>query len=279
VRVVRRVAGSLGAAVVLAAVGPAVANAAGADVPNPVAVALRASGRGLSAAFSPSSDATVTADCDSASEPSAEPSVVASVEPSSVVGESAAPSSAPSSSVEESVAPSVEPSVEESVAPSVVPSVEPSVEVSEAPEPCESEAPEASQAPEASEEPDDEAEDGAHGQLVSTVAKCAPKGKDPLLAVEGSPSNHGGFVRAAAHGESLVTPWGTFDLSTQAGADSLCAAVAAAREALPAETAAPKEHGKSGGEHGKSGEHGKGAKPAKEHKGGKAKPSSEPDAD
>ena len=59
VRVVRRVAGSLGAAVVIAGVVPAVANAAGADVPNPVAVALRASGRGLQSAFAPSSADTL----------------------------------------------------------------------------------------------------------------------------------------------------------------------------------------------------------------------------
>src|SRR5690349_22460036 len=50
-RVLRRIAGSIGAAVVLAGVGPAVANAAGADMANPVAIALRASGNGLKAAF------------------------------------------------------------------------------------------------------------------------------------------------------------------------------------------------------------------------------------
>lgn len=254
VRLVRRVAGSLGAAVVLAAVGPALANAAGADVPNPVAVALRASGRGIQSAFGTSSTDTVAA-CESES-----PDVV---ETTAVPTETVAPTESvvPSETVvpTESVVPSETVVPTESAAPSVTPEV------------CESESPSAT--PEVTESESEEAEetegpeDGAHGKLVSTVATCAPKGKDPLLAVEGAPGNHGGYVRAAAHGETLTTPWGAFDLSTQAGADELCAAVAAARDALPAETASP-GRGKSGKEHGKptkdkaAKEHAKGAEGA-----------------
>lgn len=281
VRVVRRVAGSLGAAVVIAGVAPALANAAGADVTNPVAIALRASGRGIQSAFGTSSTDTV-ASCD----PSASPveTTAAAVEPTVTPEATQAPveSVAPSESVEPSVEPSLVPSVEPSAEPSVEPSVEPVATTAapggdETPEPCESEEPTESESPEVtgSEDSDDSEEseeDGAHGTLVSTVAKCAPKGKDRLLDVEGAPANHGGYVRAAAHGDTLTTPWGAFDLSTQAGADALCAAVTAAREALPEETASAKQHGKPDKEHGKptkdkaAKSHGKGA--AKAGKGG-----------
>lgn len=233
VRVVRRVAGSFGAAVVIAGVVPAVANAAGASVPNPVAVVLRASGHQISHAFSSSSTESLTS-CTST-----EPTSTPSVEPTAVASEPVEPTAVPTESLEPTAEPSVEPS--ESEAPD---------------EECESAAPtatpsaSASESPEASEAP--ESEDPGHGEIVSTVAHCAPKGKDPLLAVEGAPANHGAFVQAAAHGDSLATPWGTFDLSSQAGADALCAAVDAARAALPAETAAP-SHGKAHQEHGKHG--------------------------
>jgi hypothetical protein len=202
-RALRRTAWTLGSAVVLAALGPAIANAAGAHMRNPVSIALNA----LGSADDPQ-------DC--AGEPTPEPTVVPTETPS------VEPTAVPTESV--------------SVEPTVVPT--PCVEPSESPsvEPTESEAPE-SAAPE-SETPESEAPDG-HGLVVSTVAHCAPKGHDPLLA---DGANHGTFVRAAAHGESVETPWGTFDLSSQAGADAFCAAIDAARAAVP--PAPAKVHGK-----------------------------------
>jgi hypothetical protein len=257
-RALRRTAGSLGAAVVLAGFGPAIANAAGANVANPVVVALRASGHGIAAALggteaesvpcvtpteAPSESVEPTESA--TAEPSVEPSAT---EPAPEVSESADPSESVES-VE-----SVEPA--ESVEPSE--SVEPA-EPTEPAEDCDE--PEASATPTESASPSEAAEDAEHGRLVSTVAQCAPKGKDPLLGVEGAPANHGGYVRAAAHGDTLTTPWGEYDLSTQAGADALCASFDAARDALPEETAAPaKTHGKPGkAEHGKGhqSEHGK----------------------
>ena len=257
-RALRRAAGSLGAAVVLAGVGPAVANAAGADVGNPVAFALRASGKSLASAFSsegeeavadpcatpsaspsdapsvePSVEPTVDVPAEPSVEPSAEPDATASADPDATA--SSEPSVEPSADVSE--APSVDPSAE----PSVEPSLEASVEPTAAPEDCAEATPAASGSPEA--EAADA--DGEHGAIVSTVAQCSPKGKDPLLDVAGAPANHGGYVKAAAHGDTLTTPWGGFDLSTQAGADALCASFAAARDALPEETAATaKQHGK-----------------------------------
>ncbi len=180
-RVLGRTAGSVGAAVVLAGLVPALANAAGANVPNPVAIALRASGDTLHDAFG------------TAAEPCTEPA--ASPSPAESPAESPVPVS------------SEQPDCDENAPPGSSPSAAPS--------------------PAGSEESDAEA--GEHGTIVSTVARCAPHGKDVLLAVEGAPGSHGSYVRAAAHGDSLTTPWGTFDLSTLAGAEQLCAALDAAR--------------------------------------------------
>lgn len=264
-RALRRTAGSLGAAVVLAALGPAIANAAGADVANPVAIALRASGKGLAAAFSTESEDTV-APCVTPSEtalPTEEPSAEPTLEPS--VDPSAEPSVEPSvePSTDESATPSAETSADPSAEPTAEPTAEPSVEptvlpTEDATDDCveTEESPSVTPSPTESEEP--EAEDGEHGRIVSTVAHCAPKGKDALLDVEGAPANHGGYVKAAAHGDTLTLPWGSYDLSTQAGADDLCASLDAARESLAAEAGAEgdekvrgKGHGKDKAKHGR----------------------------
>lgn len=69
----------------------------------------------------------------------------------------------------------------------------------------------------------DETDDDTHGRVVSTVARCAPGGWQARAA--GLP-NHGFFVRAAAHGESVEFEVDgeprTADLSDQEGADAFC---------------------------------------------------------
>ena len=165
----------------------------------------------------------------------------------------------PSASVSPDQTVSAEPSVE----PTAEPSVEPSVEPSEDADCAETEStPTPTPTPTPSET--DDAEDGTHGQIVSTVAHCAPKGKDPLLDVEGAPANHGGYVKPAAHGDTLTLPWGEYDLSTQAGADDLCASLDAARDSLDTDAATAKVHGKKD-----KGE--RPTKPAKPAKAAKAK--------
>jgi hypothetical protein len=232
VRAVRRAAWTVGSAVVLAAVGPAVANAAGAHVRNPIAVALRALG-------SDAPQPSCVTPTESAPEPSE--SVEPSVDPSADASATEQPVVVPAEPSEPAESEAPDPSeAPESEAPDCEASATPTVEPSESEVPEPSDAPE-SEAPEPSESAD------AHGAVVSTVAHCAPKGHDPLLDVDGAPGSHGAFVSAAAHGTSLTTPWGTFDLSTQAGADALCAAVDAARAALP--PAPAKTHGKQAKEH------------------------------
>ena len=76
-------------------------------------------------------------------------------------------------------------------------------------------------------------EDGEHGAIVSTVARCAPNG---MVARAAGWPNHGVVVRAAAAGEALVaevtdpttgevTPLEA-DFSTLEGAEAFCAMVA-----------------------------------------------------
>ncbi|HWL35095.1 MAG TPA: hypothetical protein VNQ77_02780 [Frankiaceae bacterium] len=295
-RTLRRTTVGLGAAVVLAAVGPALANAAGADVANPVAIALRASGEELSDVFgaedevaadpcvTPTASEVPTTEptADPSAEPSAEPSVEPSVEPTDGGGEepSAEPTAEPSAEplpVETDPSTTSEESTtdEGTTEPSAEPTAEPTAEPADGTgeEPADDCAEPAEETPVPSEEPAEAEEtedaDGEHGRIVSTVAKCAPKGKDPLLDVEGAPANHGGYVKPAAHGDTLSTPWGEFDLSTQAGADALCASFEAARAALPDETAEPKVRGKKDKAErakpakGKPAKTGKGAKPAR----------------
>lgn len=274
-RVARRTAGAVGAAVVLAGVAPAIANAAGAEVGNPVAFALRASGHGLASAFSADAEETAAPCVTPSGEPGAEVSAAPSGEPSAdvsaepVVEPTADPSALPSAEPDASASadpdapvggdPSGEPaSTEPSAEPSAEPAAEPADDCAESATPVVSAEPSEEAA-----EPEP-AEDGEHGEIVSTVAKCAPKGKDPLLDAEGAPANHGGYVKAAAHGDTLTTPWGSFDLGTQAGADALCASLAAARDALPEQTAAAKEHGKKA-----KADHGRPAKAKKDKAGGK----------
>lgn len=95
------------------------------------------------------------------------------------------------------------------------------------------------------EELDEDEADETHGEAVSTVAQCAPRGTFKAL-VDGM-ANHGEYVTAAAHGETvgLTVPTietgedgeiavsapedGTepteFDLSTVEGAEALCDAL------------------------------------------------------
>ena len=106
----------------------------------------------------------------------------------------------------------------------------------------------AADAPEEGEEADEaEDGDGADGEAVSTVAQCAPRGSFGAL-VEGM-ANHGEYVTAAAHGETVALtvptievaedgsatlvepaegedlPTTDFDLSTVEGAEALCDAL------------------------------------------------------
>lgn len=86
-----------------------------------------------------------------------------------------------------------------------------------------------------------------HGEVVSTVARCAPRGRDVATVFRGM-RNHGAFVTAAAHGDTVEvevptieevdgvpTVTGTqtvsFDLSTVEGAEGLCAATEVIAEA------------------------------------------------
>ena len=72
----------------------------------------------------------------------------------------------------------------------------------------------------------DEVEDAAHGERVSTVAECAPRGRD---AREARLPNHGYFVSAAARGLTIEfgpedTP---YNLEDQADVAEFCLAVEA----------------------------------------------------
>ena len=98
----------------------------------------------------------------------------------------------------------------------------------------------AAEAPEDEEADEAEDGDGADGEAVSTVAQCAPRGGFGAL-VEGM-ANHGEYVTAAAHGETVTlavpsiedvegtatlgeTTTTEFDLSTVEGAEALCDAL------------------------------------------------------
>ncbi len=80
-----------------------------------------------------------------------------------------------------------------------------------------------------------------HGAIVSTVAHCSPRGR---TAKDGGWPNHGTFVSAAANGlplEVTVTDPTTgepttisADLSTLAGAEAMCAAIAEHQAAVAA---------------------------------------------
>jgi hypothetical protein len=83
------------------------------------------------------------------------------------------------------------------------------------------------------------------GTIVSTVARCAPRGKGVRELFEGF-RNHGAFVRAAAHGSTIELESGSYDLSTLEGAAALCAAVGDAAPEAP-ETAADDDADEVGG--------------------------------
>jgi hypothetical protein len=61
-----------------------------------------------------------------------------------------------------------------------------------------------------------------HGTIVSTVARCAPRGI-ALRGLADGLRNHGAYVRAAAHGAELTVGDETYDLGTLEGAVALCA--------------------------------------------------------
>jgi hypothetical protein len=93
---------------------------------------------------------------------------------------------------------------------------------------------------------EDADEAGSKGEIVSTVARCAPRGRDGEL-VDGA-RNHGWWVSTTARGGTVTlavpqvdtsgetpvvgeTVDVAFDLSTLEGAEALCAAIATIREA------------------------------------------------
>lgn len=65
----------------------------------------------------------------------------------------------------------------------------------------------------------EEADDDAHGEIVSAVAACAPRGQERVDGFD--LPNHGAYVSAAAKGETLEVGDG-YDLSTLEGATALC---------------------------------------------------------
>lgn len=77
-------------------------------------------------------------------------------------------------------------------------------------------------------------EAGSHGALVSRVAHCAPRGKDPLFE-QLDQDTHGDFVRAAAHGDTISVGGESYDLSTEQGVEDLCDALDEMREQLETE--------------------------------------------
>lgn len=124
----------------------------------------------------------------------------------------------------------------------------------------------------------EEGDDDGHGAVVSTVAKCAPNGKEARAA--GLP-NHGVFVSAAAKGEAVEFEVDgeahSADLSSQAGADAFCALaeeLLAAAEAAPESAAAGEDgdgqdgDGEDGGGRGKGGGHGRAGAPGQLKKSG-----------
>ena len=66
-----------------------------------------------------------------------------------------------------------------------------------------------------------------HGEIVSTVAHCAPRGQERVDGFD--LPNLGAYVSTAARGEVLSVEAGEFDLSTLEGAEQLCEAIDQAR--------------------------------------------------
>ena len=61
-----------------------------------------------------------------------------------------------------------------------------------------------------------------HGEIVSTVAQCAPRGQEQVDGFD--LANHGADVSVAAQGGTLEVGAGEFPLSTLEDAEDLCAA-------------------------------------------------------
>lgn len=258
----QRTAMAVVAGVTFAAVAPSLANAAGADVPNPVVMALRSGSEalGLTSApetCAPEAETDVTGPTgdtgggDDATGVTGPTGGTGDAEPDEATGASGVTGpTGPTGSTEP---------VDEPVDEPADPPVDESREDEDEAEDCDDDEAEVAEPVEETEETDQA--QGEHGKIVSTVAKCAPRGKDPLLTAEGSlQDRHGDFTRAAAQGKSLTTAYGTFDLSTQAGADALCAAVAAARAELGATDDAKGKPGKAGRPDKADRDKGKGAK-------------------
>lgn len=88
----------------------------------------------------------------------------------------------------------------------------------------------------------------AEGNVTSIVAACAPRGADPVFAVTGDLKTHGDFVSAAAAGDTLALPFGSYDLASAGGARSLCAALGVQRAAVVAsQPAAPRDRDRDPG--------------------------------
>ncbi|HZG93909.1 MAG TPA: hypothetical protein VEZ46_04290 [Mycobacteriales bacterium] len=211
-KLARRIAFSVGALVLLTGVAPAMANAAGGSLPNPVAIALRSSSRTVANLLAP---ARAVVDTGGAC-PAATPTVTG--EPAASPTPEPTPSSTPAAPGD--AADADEPACNGETTPTSEPTPTPTP------------TPAASPSEVADDEADDAAADSA-GRIVSTVARCAPKGKDALLAAAGPGlTNHGAFVQVAAAGGTLTTSFGTFDLATPSGADAFCAAADAAAAEL-----------------------------------------------
>lgn len=78
------------------------------------------------------------------------------------------------------------------------------------------------------------------GDVVSVVARCAPRGHDSLFTVTGDLRTHGDFVAAARAGVTLALPFGSYDLATVVGAEQLCAALRVQQAALGTTKASPR---------------------------------------
>ena len=81
-----------------------------------------------------------------------------------------------------------------------------------------------------SEELDEGETSDLHGEIVSTVAHCAPRGQERVDGFD--LANHGAYVSTAAQSGMLSVAAGEFDLSTLDGAQALCDAIDGARTAV-----------------------------------------------
>lgn len=69
--------------------------------------------------------------------------------------------------------------------------------------------------------------ESGQGRIVSTIARCAPTGRD-AERLEGV-RNHGDLVKAAAQGQVVTIDGRSYDLSRLEDAEALCATLASAQ--------------------------------------------------